>query len=208
MSFSPSSPPFCYGKSYDNDSRACASCALNNPCRQEIIRVAFVPQYQAPVPPALVNQPAPYQPYQPYQPAQYAAPPQYQAPPWLQKPTMPPPPTTGYRIPVQTAPVAPTPVQQVVQAAVQQIMQGGYSPIGIYGAIPDPAIAMLSSIPPIFRPQMQGESFWMRVLKNLGARLIEVLLDEAKIAVRQAVFPPPPPAPVTAAQMTVEAQRA
>lgn len=209
MTFSPMSPPSCYGRSYDNDSPVCSSCSINSACRQEIMKVAFQPQFQPPAPPAPGQQAIPYQPYRtptPYQPPTYSAPPSYSAPPWMQQQQPSYPPQQAFRVPVATAPQVPAQAaQQMVAQAVQHVLQGmPYSPIGVYGAIPDPAIAMLSSIPPIFRPQMTGETFWVRVLKNLGARLLEVLLDEAKIAIRQAVFPPVPTHPPVASQTTVD----
>lgn len=65
-----------------------------------------------------------------------------------------------------------------------------YSPFGYYGYAQDPLFQMLAMVPPMWRPQQMGETFGVRVLKNLGLTLVEQFLSQLMLATRQAFLPP------------------
>lgn len=166
--------PPCWGKSYTADS-GCSSCMFRESCRDEVIR--------------LTRQPAPAPNYQGA--PQYYRPPQVQVPPPppQARPFMPiPPPPQTIRQPVAPA-MAPPPQYQ---AQPQPIQGATPSRIGVYGAIPDTMWGAVASVPPIFRPQMQGETFLSRLVKNVVLSLAEIFLRELMLAARQAIFPPFP----------------
>jgi hypothetical protein len=105
--------------------------------------------------------------------------------------------------------MVPSATQQFAQQAVTQVVQHvlqnqAYTPIGVYGAVQDPAIGMISSMPLVLRPQMSGETFLTRVMKNLALAFIETFANELKIGVRQATLPPAPRQILPASQRTVE----
>jgi hypothetical protein len=220
VSYSQITPPTCYGKQYDNESDMCRACSFNTPCRREVMKVAYGPQYTPPAPPTQYAGPpqVPYYNQVPTPPVYQPQAPQYQQPTWGSQyrpfqPPASPQPGSGFRVPVATAPQAPmtvSPVGQFAQQAVTQVVQHmlqnqAYTPIGVYGSVNDPAIGLISAMPLVLRPQMHGESFITRVLKNLALAFIETFANELKIGVRQATLPPGPPRQsIPAAHKTVE----
>jgi len=62
--------------------------------------------------------------------------------------------------------------------------------VGWYGAVPDPMMHLLGASAPPFRPQVQGETFMTRLLKNMMLAAGEALLDQAKLGLRQVVWLP------------------
>lgn len=209
------SPPPCFGNGqyYDNETLRCRQCQYQHPCRQEVIRMSFTPQYVPPAvtappsyypgapAPAPAPVPAPYNPGAFQVPVQVAPPPAQWRPP---APTWPAPAPTAWtpappRVPVQpvqfaaTAPPA-TPPSSPNYMGTYQIPAGmPYSPLGYYGYAPDPMFQMLAAVPPMWRPQQLGESFGSRVMKNMALVLLEETFSQLMLATRQAFLPPPPP---------------
>jgi hypothetical protein len=135
---------------------------------------SFYQPYQAPAVPA---PPVPQYYQQPQQP-QYQQP--YQPPQYQQVPVR----TFQWNQPPQQAPV---PVVQQQQQRPQQIMT--QVPYG-YGWVNDPLQYSLYSTPPLIRPQMPGETFVERVVKNTGLAMFESFLVSMLLAVRQMVWEP------------------
>ena len=91
------------------------------------------------------------------------------------------PPSAAPMMPAQTIPMpAPVPVQHPVQM----------SALDWYGRFQDPLHYSLMTAPPPYRPQMPGESFFERVMKNVGLAMLEAVAMQGLLAVRQMVLPP------------------
>jgi hypothetical protein len=188
----PFSPPWCFGKKYDNDNPTCNACSFRDACRDvlmiEATKMEF-PRYAVPIPPALVQQPQLVQMpmMMPQQMIPYAQP-QVAPQPWHIAQPRPFQPSPQMRVPVpQMMMQMPQQMQmQVPQPQPQFQFQG----LGWYGAIPDPMWGAIAMVPPIMRPQMQGEGFISRFAKNLFAVGIEMLGREVMLAARQLIFAP------------------
>lgn len=199
---SPSERPRCWGDSrvYDQVSRECRSCSVQNSCGDSITRarnaaqlaqntVQIPPQTQFPqygqsyfaqyAPPQVANplpvmqpvaQPALVQPLPSPVPRPFAQP---------QAPTPMPPPITPQQI-QQTRPVYQLPTPPTADR---------------YGWLQDPLYFQIASCPPPPRPQFDGENFVSRVGKNVVLDMVESLFKQCLLGVRQLVLPPPPPPP-------------
>lgn len=130
---------------------------------------------------------------------QPAAQPQWAPQPWHQqapapRPYIPAPPTP----PAAPAPAMmpmmrpPQPQQQVLPTQQMQV-PAQIVGLGWYGAFYDTMWAAVASAPPVIRPQMQGETFAQRFVKNMLAALGEVAAREAMFFFRQLIFAPPIP---------------
>lgn len=187
----PDRPP-CWGRSFNNEDQGCLACMFRISCRDEIIRLS---RSAAPVTPQsqyfnFYGQPA--QPNQFYRsPAVVNAQPR----PFMSSVPQPIAPITPARQPI---------VGQPHQAMAQVQHQLPYSQIGWYGSIPDTMWGAVASVPPIFRPQMQGETFLLRLAKNTALVLGEIICRELMLAFRQATLPPAPPMPPPAAEQVVD----
>lgn len=82
------------------------------------------------------------------------------------------------------------PYQQQATATAFHVNGLPYSKFGYYGYVPDNMWSALASVPPPWRPQQAGETFGRRVVVNTVLRMVEILLQELVIAVRQMLFPP------------------
>ena len=182
------SPPPCFGNGrvFDNEAARCQACVFNRPCRQEVIAAMMTPTYAvpAPVPATQFFNPNPV-------PVPVQAAPSWRPQPWTSPVAAPAP--TPWRTAVPPAPVAPPPMAVAPPAASPLPPGMPYSPIGYYGYSPDPLFQVLAMVPPMWRPQHVGETFGMRVAKNLGLTLLEQMLSQMLLATRQAFLPPPPP---------------
>lgn len=178
--------PSCWGRTdiYDSEDRECRNCGFQSSCRAQVIKLT--PTQQTPP----VNTPAPYyHSYAPYTspqpaPAPVAAPIVKYHPP-APAPIVPAP-----------APVAPTYTAPVVKAVPAPMQQPQAVPVqqDWYGRMQDPLFFTVLSPPP-FRPQMQGESFGERVLKNLALDLTAMAAGHLMLALRQMLLPPVPKPP-------------
>lgn len=175
--------PRCWGRSYDEVSSECRRCGFQNSCKEDIIRanmgrpmVPQQPQYgstmygPAPTSPYAVPQnvaPIVYQPQQALQPRPMQMPQAVLAPQQQQQ--------------------APQVAQEVAQRAMMANTVVQQPP---YGWLHDPLYYTMAATPPPVRPQMQGESFTERVVKNAGLAMVEALFGQCFLAVRQLVLPP------------------
>lgn len=178
--------PPCWGRPdvYDAGDRECRGCGFQTTCRAQVIKLTPTQQISP------VNSPAPYYttyaPYAPQpavQPAPVPAPvpapiTRYQPP--APAPMMPVAPPT-YTAPVK---VATQPTQTVHPQVHQQMLAQDW-----YGRMQDPLFFTVLSPPP-FRPQMQGENFGERVLKNLALDLAAMAAGHLMLALRQMLLPP------------------
>lgn len=91
----------------------------------------------------------------------------------------------------------PAPAPQPQPQAVQQPkpIQPRPSAQNPYGFTPDPAYQYIAQIPTMFRPQMEGETFAVRLFKNAGLNMLEQLFKEMIIGLRQWQWAPAPPPP-------------
>lgn len=173
----PSAPvierPRCWGRTYDEMTGECRRCGFQNSCKDEIIRCN-------------INRPAPMQQYQPM----YGQPPMmpYAAPQQLNQPVI-----------YQQQQVAGVPIrpqqnqQQLAQETAQRAMlMNTVQPMQQppYGWLHDPLYYTMAATPPPVRPQMQGEGFMERVVKNAGLAMVEALFGQCFLAVRQLILPP------------------
>lgn len=176
---------------FDVNSRECRGCASTNSCRDQIQRSQNARRFAVGPPPS-ANPTAQY-----FQ--QFAPPgvPQYAPPPTI--------------IPVQAQAFAPTatvptpmhaPLAMHQQAPVQAIQQARppQAPIQAfpapqqygYGWLHDPLYYTAVASPPPMRPQMSGENFMERMMKNVGLAMLESFFLQSFLAVRQLVLPPTP----------------
>lgn len=161
---SASPKPPCWGTSkFDNEDRECRACGYQHTCREQTIKAKAA---QAPTP--ATSYFSQFQPAVPYAAPQTIV----QAP---------------QTTPIPVAPrVVPIPTQQVPQAAPP------ISP-GIqdrYGQFQDPMFATLKSSPSVMRPQLPGEQFHQRVMKNMALAGVEAALGEVLLGVRQFLWTP------------------
>lgn len=170
--------PPCWGTSkYDNEDRECRNCGFQNTCREQTIKAktAMVPTAAVPV---AVPTPSNY--FSQFQPATaYAAPrplPAVQA-----RPIVPPAPPA---IPVQQV-VPIQPIAQQHQQQMSQIVQDRY------GQFQDPMFVTIKATPGIMRPQLPGESFPERVMKNMALASLESAIGEVLLGVRQFLWVSP-----------------
>lgn len=172
--------PPCWGTSkYDNEDRECRNCGFQNTCREQTIKTktAVVPTVAVPT---AVPTPSNY--FSQFQPATaYAAPrplPAVQA-----RPIVPPSP-----VPVQPA----VPIHQTVP--IQAVAQHQQMPPMIqdrYGQFQDPMFVTIKATPGIMRPQLPGESFPERVMKNMALASLESAIGEVLLGVRQFLWVSP-----------------
>lgn len=167
-------PPPCHGSQhkYDPTHQECRQCVFQNSCRDKVeaarrgaVPVAVVHNPFQPAIPQHQFQPV-HQPQQQFhpQPAYFQPPPQVPQNPYLQQ----------YR-------------------AVPQQMQAIPVAQEFYGRLQDPMHYILPANPVPLRPQMQGETFMQRVVKNAVLGFGELLCFELGKMFRQMVLPPPPP---------------
>ncbi len=208
--------PSCWGRTdvYDGNDRECRGCGFQVSCREQVLRVIqstqpVIPQipnpppmtqpsyYQnfltpnapAPLVPVAPPQPVPFNPAQPVQIMKFGQPPTVpQVPQMFQQPQVAPPPQMFAQRPALPVPVT---TQPPVPQAPQQARFGDW-----YGRAQDPLHFALFQPPP-FRPQMEGETFFERVGKNLALDLGTMFFFHLGLALRQMILPPAPPAPVT-----------
>lgn len=192
--------PPCWGRSFNNEDPECRRCSYQNSCRDQIIRLSqSLNRQPAPVlqPPA----PATVTPTSYFAQFQQVHP---QAAPTLPVPYQPAP----APVPVATAPAAPQPVvvrhyapppappappKPPVQVATQPAVPPPPQMMDVYGRVQDPMYTMVTSAIPPFRPQMEGESFGMRVGKNMILVALEAVFGQIFLAVRQVFWPPTMP---------------
>lgn len=155
-------PPRCWGKSYDENDRECKGCGFQASCREEVFRKNAEPR------------PVTASYWAAQAPRPYAAPIQVQ--PMAVQPYVPPFPQMATM----------RPVAQPVQASP------GPMPAHRYGWLQDPMYQVVHSAPPPMRPQMQGEGFMERMVKNVALSMLEKGVAECLLAIRQMVFAPKP----------------
>lgn len=158
--------PRCWGKSLDETSRECRGCGFQASCRDEMIRQNV--NRPLAVPPVPQYYGTPSHPYTVPQPVPVTLRPMAVTPQALESAA-------------RTVVPAPRPV-----AAQPQTQQYGY------GWLNDPMFMTVHSAPPPMRPQLPGESFFERVMKNVGLSLLEQVFKEGFLAVRQMILPPTP----------------
>ena len=169
--------PPCHAKSYDDMSGECRRCGFQNSCKDEIIRQNVI-RPLAPYP--AYGGPTPTTSYavpQPVRPVLYSQPQGVQRPPAV-------------------------PVAQDTTRLAQMMMpmtQGQQPP---YGWLQDPLYYSMAATPPPVRPQMQGEAFWERIMKNAGLAMVEALFGQCFLAVRQLILPPIPKGPRSGGSQT------
>lgn len=67
-----------------------------------------------------------------------------------------------------------------------------HSNFGYYGYAPDQMWSALAAVPPMWRPQQPGETFMRRWGANTFLNMIETVLQQGLIGVRQIYLPPTP----------------
>lgn len=170
--------PGCWGRPdvFDAGDRECRGCGFQATCRAQVIKLT--PNQQVPV-----TTPAPYYAsYAPYAQQSNVQPAPAPAPIMRYQPPLPAPMPVPVAPPQYTAPVrvATQPTQPAQQPAPAQDW---------YGRMQDPLFFTVLSPPP-FRPQMQGENFGERVLKNLALDLAAMAAGHMMLALRQMLLPP------------------
>lgn len=171
-------------EAFDLSSRECRGCASQNSCGDTVQRARNARAFQArPAAPVPVFQQA-------QQPTYYG--PTYRSPAVAQ----------SFQPQVVPLPVAPPPVQQYVpqQQPQQQIIQHPQTqqPVRVYdpppayhyGWLNDPLYYSGVATPPPMRPQLPGETFFERVVKNMGLSMMESMFFQGFLAVRQMVLAP------------------
>lgn len=154
---------------------------------------AFRPSYTTPpsytpYTPAPAPVPGPAQQfYAAQQPVQQYHPPQTLA---QQIPYYQPAQQQAIRVPVVTAPQQQPMMQMNPYASHVITLAQPTQTVGWYGAVPDPMTHILGASAPPFRPQVQGETFMARVLKNVLLAAGEAVLDQAKLGLRQVMWLP------------------
>ncbi len=190
--------PGCWGhvNVYDSTNRECRGCGFQTSCRNHVIKLTIENQQgvqQMPIPAAPY-----YNQYQSYQPAQQSLYPQPMAHLPMQMPAPAPVPVVRYTPPTPAPVQAPVPTYQAPNATrpvqtQQYTQQQGYIPPNTdwYGRSQDPLFFHILSTPP-FRPQLPGELFWERVLKNLVLDGLSLAFGHLMLSLRQMVLPPRP----------------
>jgi hypothetical protein len=180
--------PRCWGQSFNSEDPECRRCAFQASCRDQVIRMNVNRQVQVPQAPAPVSPTQQYfqnfqqpvynpQPYLPSAPvAQQATVPVVQAP-------QPPPQPVRVQAPIPPRPMTPVAPQQPAPI---------FGANDWYGRVQDPMMYHIGAAPPPYRPQMEGESFFERVSKNVGLAMMEGFFGQLFLAVRQMVLPPAP----------------
>lgn len=185
----PAGAPVCWGSAYNSEDRTCRNCPFAGTCRNEVLRkdLAARPVGVQPTPP-----PSPY----------YAAPqPVYVAP----RPVNMPPPqySAPQPVPIRYGTPGPAPVQ-MQQQPPQRATPIQPAPLQYgYGSFYDPMYYALGQVPEPFRPQVQGESFLERVMKNMMLAGVGAIFKEGLLAVRQLQWWPQPKE-ITAGERTVD----
>jgi hypothetical protein len=97
-------------------------------------------------------------------------------------------------------PVQQPPIQQYIPPQNQQIIQHPQTqqPVRVYdpppayhyGWLNDPLYYSGVATPPPMRPQLAGETFFERVVKNMGLSMMESMFFQGYLAVRQMVLAP------------------
>jgi hypothetical protein len=99
-------------------------------------------------------------------------------------------PQQSYATPQQIvrAPTAPQVVQVKPQPVPTQQISSGIQ--DRYGQFQDPMFVTVKGTPSIMRPQLPGESFHQRVMKNMVLASAESALGELMLGVRQLIWAP------------------
>lgn len=155
--------PPCWGSSkYDNEDRECRACGFQNTCRDYVLK-SKPAQTTAPVPVAsYFNQ---FQPQQPYAASQAI--------------------TQPAKVIV---PVAPTP--QIINIKPTTQSQPTPDIKDRYGQFQDPMFMSIKTTPSVMRPQLTGETFAHRIVKNMVLASVESALGEFLLGVRQLLWAP------------------
>jgi hypothetical protein len=173
-------PPSCYGLSYDNDSRECRGCGFQNTCRELVIKAKNN-----------MTSPTTTEYYRQFGVGGGSGYGGVSIAP-LRAPVAPmPQPSTHTTLLPLTRPQVFQP--QTSQYYQQQNIPPGYPPpvrYGDYGWMQDPLHYAMAGAPTPMRPQMPGESFAERTMKNAGLAMAEALLMQGVLAVRQLVLAP------------------
>lgn len=183
----PTGSPSCWGRvdSYNSEDRECRGCGFQNTCRNQVIKLTLNNQQAIPQMPI----PAP-QYYSSYQPAVAPAPnytlPTHHAPAPIVTRYVPPQPAP---IPVYQSPRPP--VHQQQQMAQPQQPQQQIPAVDWYGRTQDPLFFHVLSPPP-FRPQMPGEQFGERLMKNIILDIATLFFGHLMLGARQMILPPQP----------------
>lgn len=185
--------PKCWGKDFNSEDRECKGCSWQASCRDQVIRSAVNRQ------PTVQQVQAPMSYYQPFQQQQFVPQPQpmMQAPAPFQPPKPAPapvqiqvqPPQPQYQV-TQYRPPVPAAQVQVPQPITAQQAPAMF--LELYGRYQDPLFYPLTTAPPPYRPQMTGETFFERVVKNTGLAILETVFMQGLLAARQMVLPPMP----------------
>ena len=185
--------PVCWGRDFSDGNAECRGCPFLSSCKDHIIRSNVnrpgVPQAMpAPVPMYPQQVQPMYQAYPVPMPQQAMVPVQQMQPSYV-RPAPPPPPQPQYR--TQQA------VQQQPQAPLVPTQFANMPPQDWYGKVQDPLFLLITTAPPLMRPQMVGETYAQRWIKNVGLSMMEAALAHTFLAVRQLFLPPAPPDPNT-----------
>lgn len=180
--------PRCWGmpEAYDLSSRECRGCSSQNSCGDTVQRSRNARAFQARQAP-----PGPAYPQAAPQQAYYG--PTYRAPAVAQSFQ-----PQAVPLPVQQPPVqqyVPQPQQQIIQHPQTQQPVRVYDPPPAYhyGWLNDPLYYSGVATPPPMRPQLAGETFFERVVKNMGLSMMESMFLQGFLAVRQMVLAPGAP---------------
>lgn len=204
--------PKCWGRDFQSEDRECKGCSWQVSCRERVMKEAIDRQRAEVQPfgaPTMTNY---YQPQpQTFQPApQYAMPQQvppstyYQPAPLARQIPVQAPAPAPYTVQVQQqqqpmyAPVPYRPPAQAVPAppavqAMSPIPQHQMLVMDYYGRFQDPLLYPLTMAVPPPRPQLPGESFAERLIKNMALSMGEAFLVNLILGVRQLVWAPPAP---------------
>lgn len=188
--------PVCHGAIavFDVNSQTCRQCPFQNSCREKVetARKAGGAVFN-PAPPSVqtwtnaqqqtFQQRSPWQTYQPQ--------PQFQQPVYQQQYQIPQQQVNNQYQQTQFSPHLQqnAQLQQQAQTYGQFLLSNGAE---YYGRVNDPLYVAMKANPSPMRYQMPGESFVVRVGKNLLLSGLENVFAEAIGAVRQMVMPPKP----------------
>lgn len=182
--------PGCWGDSrvYDSENRECRGCGFQNSCREQVVKITM--NRQQPV--QQVTTPS-YSHQFPTSP--YAQPVQLPIPVPIQMMSQPAPiPVPVQRFQPQPPMPIPMPPPAQYQRPVQQQPSQHFAPQSFsydwYGRHQDPLYFTITTSPPPFRPQMEGETFVERVLKNLILDMGSIAAFHIGLALRQMFLPP------------------
>lgn len=172
----PYGAPGCWGSGYNSEDRVCRNCSYSGTCRNEVVRKDLAAR--------AVGVPAgpPPSPFFAPQPVQWA--PQVRP----QQSAYPQPPTP---VAVRYGPQTVAPQSQPQQRQAPQPLQPAPLQYG-YGSMYDPMYYALGQVPEPFRPQVMGESFMERVVKNMILAAAGSVFKEGLLAVRQLHWWPKP----------------